>query len=88
MGQRRQSKANTADAASATAADGVTQRPDVLRIRRILGEAVVTSATIDAWFESPKPYLDGATPYEWLERGGDAERVVAGAEQTAARLAS
>jgi len=87
MGQRRQSKANTADAASATAADGVMQRPEVLRIRRILGEAVVTSATIDAWFESPKPYLDDATPIEWLERG-DAERVVAGAEQTAARLAS
>lgn len=89
MDSRRPERTNsTADSVSRTAGDDVTQRSEVLRVRRILGEVVATPATIDAWFESPKPYLDGATTLEWLARGGDSERVVAGAEQTAARLVS
>jgi hypothetical protein len=47
-----------------------------------------TSYLIVSWLKSPKTYLNGQTPLQWLDLGKDADPVIVGAEQAAARLAS
>jgi hypothetical protein len=47
-----------------------------------------TSYLIVSWLKTPKSYLNGQTPLQWLDLGKDADPVIVGAEQAAARLAS
>ena len=61
--------------------------PAIGRVVGILGEVVATPYTIASWLKGAKPdLLGGKTPLEWLESGGDPERVVAAAELAAAGL--
>ena len=61
--------------------------PTISRVVGILGRVVVTPYTIATWLKGAKPdLLEGKTPLEWLESGGDPNRVVAAAELAAARL--
>jgi transcriptional regulator with XRE-family HTH domain len=62
--------------------------PTIPTILEIFDGAVETQYTVASWLQSPKEYLEGNTPIGWLERGRDPDRVIAGAEQAAARLAS
>jgi hypothetical protein len=61
--------------------------PEIERIIAIFADIVVTPYTIASWLLGPKEYLQGHSPIRWLELGGDPERVIAGAEVAAARLA-
>lgn len=49
--------------------------------------AQLSSYTIASWFVTPKRLLRGATPAQWLRRGGDPDRALEAARRTASRLA-
>jgi hypothetical protein len=64
-------------------------KPEIQKIVQIFNVAPEpeTPYLIASWLKSPKIYLGGQTPVEWLDLGKDADPVIVCAEESAARLA-
>jgi hypothetical protein len=57
------------------------------KVLAAFGEVDLDAWTTASWFVSPQDTLDGATPVDWLERGGDEVGVLEAARRSAAALA-
>ena len=61
--------------------------PALKQVLPVMNASKVDPYTLAAWFTSPQPELDGASPAQWLTAGKDPEALLRCARRTASRLA-
>jgi hypothetical protein len=60
--------------------------PELPRIVEAFGKTGISPWTLASWMVTPQRPLEGASPLEWLKRGGSPETVIEAARRSAATL--